>query len=1079
MSPVSLSGKTVCVIDAYGLLYQVFHARGMEMTNALGEPTGAAFGFVRDVLAIMNKLRPDYLFCAYDMHEKTFRSEIYPEYKANRSATPDDLLLQFDFTREFLKGVGIPALGVVGYEADDILATVAKETKELGGSTILVTSDKDARQLLSSDTSIYLLRKEQYYREPDLLEDWGITPDQVVDFQALVGDSSDNVPGVPLIGPKVAGELLAKHKTLEGVIEGAAGQKGKRFENIRNYADAAYTSRKLVELQADVPVELDWEGARLGGVDPNRLRRLFQYWNFRSLMNKVDELAETFGVAEAEHSDWFDKIEERRLEYLSGASPEEATPAAQDTAPTDSANDSAAPASGAVDFAPESSLLSRFGASQYGSIPKKIPDASTNESFDEFELVGRRYFPTLASISLPSSPVPRKDWRRTVVDDAEKLAALRSRLSSAQTVALSTITLESEEVGRVRPRFVTLCGLALAYAPDEAFYLPFRSSFSEPKLSLCETLDALRPTLESGKIAKLGCELKYDALVLLDAGVQLRGLVFDATLADYLVRSGDTRRELADLARTYLDEDLFNLKAELGVGKKKLPLDALSTHTLAEYAADRTLVPLNASPLLRAKLQETGALERLAVDLETPLTETLAEMEFNGIAIEPDQFKEASAQFLEKQETLEREIREIIAESVSDPNFAQEINLNSPNQLQRLLFDELKLPVIRKTKTGASVDAEVLEELAALHPIPHKIVELRKTIKLRGTYLEPLPLQTLPATNRICATFNQSATATGRLSSSDPNLQNIPARSSDGKFIREGFVPDKSLGFDAFLACDYSQIELRVLAHYTGDAELKKAFVENADIHASVASKIFDVKTEEVTPDMRRKAKAVNFGLVYGQTSFGLSKSLGIAPSDATEYIDAFFATYPSVLVFFDCVLDDCARRGYVQTALGRRRALTGVRGARGRKTLNFPERAAINAVVQGTAADIMKLAMIAVWSRLKREGWIASRWAPEAAAASAQRPKSCSLADAAYAKRNPLFVGLEEEFDEPAAPSFAPKPERARLLLQIHDELLFETRREDADELASIVVEEMRLGDPLSVPLKIDAAIGANWGEV
>ncbi|MBP5620846.1 MAG: DNA polymerase I, partial [Thermoguttaceae bacterium] len=941
MPSLSLFGKTVCVIDAYGLLYQVFHAPGMEMTNARGEPTGAAFGFVRDVLSIMTKLRPDYLFCAYDMHAKTFRSAIYSEYKANRPPTPDDLLLQFDFTREFLKGVGVPALGVVGFEADDILATVSKQTEELGGSTVLVTSDKDARQLLSKSTSIYLLRKEKYYREPELLADWGITPDQVVDFQSLVGDSTDNVPGVPLIGPKVASELLARHKTLEGVIAGAQDQKGKRFENLRNFADDAYMSRDLVRLRTDVPVELDWNAGKLGGVDPDRLRALFQYWNFRSFAGKVDALAETFGTARAEQSAWFDKIAQERREFLGGAPTIRVT---QEPLPLFAAAERESDADVATEFDADAPLIARFGVSQYGSSVKT--PTPKEESFDDFELVGVRRFPSLASLTLPDASTPRERWTRSVVDDAEKLAALAARLKTAQTLSIATITLELADVGRVRPRFATLCGLALAIAPEEAFYLPFRASFGEAALDRSLALDALRPILESDAVAKLGFELKYDALVLLDAGIKLRGLAFDASLADYLVRSGETRRDLLDLAQTYLDSDVFNLKEALGAGKKKIPLDALPTTTLARYAADCVLVPLNAAPTLRAKLQETAALERLAVDLETPLVEPLAEMEFNGIAIEPERFKEASAAFLQKQETLEREIRALIGDVDPDPNFANEINLNSPKQLQRLLFDDLRLPVSRKTKTGPSVDAEVLEELAELHPSPEKIVELRKTIKLRGTYLDPLPTQTLPTTNRICATFNQAATATGRLSSSDPNLQNIPARSSDGKFIRAGFVPDKSLGFDAFVSCDYSQIELRVLAHYTGDAELKRAFAENRDIHAAVASRIFNVAPEDVTSDMRRKAKAVNFGLVYGQTSFGLSKSLGISASDAASYIDAFFATYPSVLTFFDRVLDDCARKGYVQTALGRRRALSGVRGARGRKTLNFPERAAINAVV-------------------------------------------------------------------------------------------------------------------------------------
>ena len=1112
---ISLAGKKVCVVDAYGLIYQVFHAPGMEMTNAQGEPTGAAFGFVRDVLGLMRKLSPDYLLCAYDMRAKTFRSELYPEYKANRSATPDDLLLQFDFTREFLKAVGVPALGVVGFEADDVLATVARTVSELGGETILATSDKDARQLLDDQTSIYLLRKEKFYRAPELADDWGIRPDQVVDFQALVGDSSDNVPGVPLIGPKVASDLLQKFETLEGVFDAAVGMKGKRYENIRNGRDLALLSRELVKLRTDVPLEIDWEAARLGGVDPERLRRLFQYWGFRSLIGKVDELAETFGVATAPQSDWFDGIEARRQGFLSGSAGAASADATSEKTLFNAAPEtpvSAASADGvrdgSFDFDAATPLLDRFAVSQYGCVPKPRPADETpkNVPTADFELIGTERFASSADFPFPTPTAETAQSAATLVDDAEKLAALKARLADASVLSLATIVLEEAEFGRVRPRFATLCGLALAVSPSEAFYLPFRGPLGAPTLDAAETLETLRDALESPTLPKIGAEIKFDALVLRDLGVRLRGVVFDVVLADYLVRSGETRRTLAEIAETYLDRSTFDLNAATGTGKKRIPLDLLPPQTLAERAADAVLIPLAAAPILREKIAAEPALERLALDLETPLVETLAEMELSGIAIEPERFRAASADFLRRQETLETEIRAAIAAVDETPGFAETINLNSPKQLQRVLFDDLKLPIIKKTKTGPSVDAEVLEELALFHPIPEKIVELRRLTKLRGTYLEPLPTQALPSTGRVCATFNQAATATGRLSSSEPNLQNIPARSENGKIIRAGFVPDASLGFDAFVSCDYSQIELRVLAHFSGDAELRRAFADGEDVHALVASRLFGVAQADVTPDMRRKAKAVNFGLVYGQTSFGLSKAINVSAGEAAAYIDAFFATYPGVLTFFDRVLDDCARRGFVQTLLGRRRALSGVRGARGRKTLNFPERAAINAVVQGTAADLMKLAMLAVWRRLKKEGWIASRWSEAFVDApgftkftqTAGTARTASTAPTPQTAAPSLFDGLDDFVaeqtalnadvdatsvsDSPlnAAPTAAVgTPERARLLLQIHDELLFETRRADADALAKIVVEEMRLGDPLTVPLQIDAEIGANWGEL
>lgn len=1067
-----LVGKTVCVVDAYGLIYQVFHAPGMEMTNSQGEPTGAVFGFTRDVLAILDKLPIDYLMFAYDMHAPTFRREIFPEYKANRSATPDDLLLQFDFTREFLKGIGAPALGVVGFEADDVMATVQSRAERLGAKTILVTSDKDARQLLSDSTTIYLIRKEKYYDANDLKNDWGIAPNQVVDFQALVGDSADNVPGVPLVGPKIAGELLQKYGTLEGVFEGAKTQKGKRYENIRNYRDQALLSRRLVELRSDVPLEIDWNAAKLGGVDPERLRRLFQYWRFRSFEKKIDGLAERFGTAKAESSEWFDHIEAERAERMSVDVEKDSASNARRSESNEVADE---------EFDPEAPLSTRLRRALYGAPGGARNDAKRDDERDQDVSLAQSTLSSLDALSFPGS-APRDAWRAEIVDDEAKLGALARRLAERELVSVAAITLEEPEIGRVRARVATLCGLAVAVDPDEAFYIPFRAPLGSPALNGNVALAALRSTLEADSVAKVGFDLKYDALALLSVGVALRGVAFDAAIADYLALAGETKRTLADVASSYLDVRPFDIKSATGVGQKRVALDRLDPTIVAQRARDAVLVPLNAAPILRNRLREAPTLEKLATDLETPLVETLAEMEYDGIAIDAAVFHKVSAQMLRRQQELEEDIRECVREADPDPLFARDINLNSPKQLQRLLFDDLKLPNIKKTKTGSSVDAEVLEELALMHEIPCKIVELRKLVKLRGTYLEPLPKLVVPGTNRVCATFNQAATATGRLSSSDPNLQNIPARSEAGKLIRSGFVPDASRGYDAFLSCDYSQIELRVLAHLSNDAALLRAFNEDRDVHAAVAARIFGVAPDEVDSEMRRKAKAVNFGLVYGQTPFGLAKSINVSLDAAADYIDKFFATYPGVLEFFDRVLDDCKRRGYVETLLGRRRALSGVRGARGRKTLNFPERAAINTVVQGSAADIMKMAMLAVWRRLKRDGWTSSRWSVSQirsdAPTTSPRPTSTT----------PLF--------DPEA--FAPRPverandaaprqddqstarrDRARLLLQIHDELLFETRREDASELAKIVAEEMSLGNPLRAPLKVDPAIGSNWGEL
>lgn len=1062
----SLEGKTVCVVDAYGLLYQVFYAKKMEMTNAQGEPTGATFGFARDVLTMMTSLPIDYLFCAYDMRAKTFRSEIFQEYKANRSATPDDLLLQFDFSREFLKGVAVPALGLVGYEADDVMATLSLRVKKLGGKTIIVTADKDARQLLDDATSIYLIRKNAYYTPDDLKKDWGVAPSQVVDFQALVGDSVDNIPGVPGVGPKSAGELLNQFGNLDAVLEASTTLKGKKYENIAANKESALLSRELVKLRRDVPIDFDWEAGKLDGIDPERLSRLFQYWNFKSLEKRIDELIERFGRAQAEPSEWFDRIETKRNERMSVAESSR-VPVVRE----DDSFDAAAP------------LAARLRRSLYGAqnlVADSEQEETPPEKSNDSALIQTQYS-ALQELPLPT-PTLRDAWQNEVVDTAEKLDALVDSTASVPLLSLAAVTLEEPESGRVRARTATLAGIAVATTPKKAFYIPLRAPLGYATVDFNVALEKLRPIFENGKILKLGFELKYDALVLLANGVKLHGIAFDAALADYLALAGETRRTLDDLASTYLDARLYDLRDALGTGRKRVSLDAVAPETVARYAADKVLASLNAAPILRDRLLETSALEKLALDLETPLVEALVEMEYNGVAIDPEVFRHTAKVSKGRQEVLESEIREVVRKADPDPNFAQEINLNSPKQLQRLLFDDLKLPVLKKTKTGPSVDAEVLEELSLVHEVPEKIVELRKLVKLCGTYLEPLPRQTTPGTNRVSATFNQASTATGRLSSSDPNLQNIPARSQIGKEIRSGFIPDSSQGFDALLSCDYSQIELRILAHFSNDATLLRAFQENKDVHASVAAQIFGVAEEDVDSDMRRKAKAVNFGLVYGQTPFGLSKSICVSREAAADYIDKFFETYPNVLVFFDRVLEDCAKRGYVETLLGRRRALEGVRGARGRKTLNFPERAAINAVVQGSAADVMKLAMLSVWRRLRREGWIVSHWAPDAPAHTSRLNPS-----SATNSTTPLFNPAEYlPLDAAECPQHQSKEtstprgrERARLLLQIHDELLFETRREDADELAKIVVEEMKLNNPLNAPLQIDVEIGANWGEL
>ena len=548
-------------------------------------------------------------------------------------------------------------------------------------------------------------------------------------------------------------------------------------------------------------------------------------------------------------------------------------------------------------------------------------------------------------------------------------------------------------------------------------------------------------------------------------------------VADYLLHAGEQRHNLDELAEKYLGHETVKISELIGVGKNQKKMNDVPTDIVARYAGEDALVPWLLYPILLAELKKTPSLLRLLAELEMPLIDVLVEIETNGIAIDPEHFQKLSEDFAKKLAELETQIRDLAKDADPDPAFAATFNLNSPQQLQRILFDDLKLPVVKKTKTGRSTDYEVLEQLAEYHPLPAKLIEHRTAAKLKGTYIDPIPELIHPITGRIHASFNQVVTATGRLSSSDPNLQNIPVRSEEGKLIRQGFVPDHTLRFDTLLSCDYSQIELRVLTHFSQDENLTKAFERDLDIHTAVAAELFGTTIDQVDSDMRRIAKTVNFGLVYGQSAFGLAKTLGIAQNEAADYIRRFFQTYPGIHLFLDRVLEECRDSGEVETLLGRRRQIEGVRGARGDQPLNMAERTAINTVIQGSAADLMKLAMVRVSRKLAEIN-------EDAANGLFPMAKTLIPDKSAPKKPTPRTSLFDSELDAAESPSpffasVAPSgpTDRARLLLQIHDELVLETTADFAPKLAQIVQTEMELGQPLLVPLKIDAELSTRWG--
>ena len=911
-SPFSgdLDGRTVWVIDAHSLIHQVFHALP-EMTSPKGEPVGAVYGFTRDLIFLLEQKKPDFLFCAFDLPGKTFRHEMYEEYKEQRAETPDDLQPQFSSVRRVIDAMGIPALDCESYEADDVLATVAKETERLGGKCFLVTGDKDSRQLITDRVKVYNIRKNEIYDEEKLLADWGVSPEQVVDFQAMVGDSVDNVPGVPLIGPKFARQLLEKYGTLDAVLDHADEVAGaKRKENLVKYRDQALLSRDLVRLDNDVPVTIDWNAGRTGQIDLDASLALFHEFGFRGIGQKLTALAARGPAA---------------------------------------------------------------------SVAGETSDQLAAEA---------------------ASP------KTHLVDTPDAFASFLEQLRSQKCISIDTETTD------IRPRWAKLVGISMSWSDAEAWYLPLRSPESETHLDQFETIAALKPILEDPTVAKIGQNIKYDMIVLRSAGIRLAGTAMDTMVASYLLEAGQRNHNLDELARTYLGHETVKITELIGKGKNQKRMDEVPVRQVADYAGEDAWVPLRLRPILAERLKETE-LDDLLDSLELPLIDVLADMEYNGIRVNADRLAELSIRYGRRMEELEQAIfREA----------GREVNIASPKQLQVLLFDELKLPVVKKTaKTGPSTDAEVLEELAPLHPLPAMILQYRQYAKLKGTYVDALPDMIYPETGRVHASFHQAVTATGRLSSSDPNLQNIPVRTEEGREIRSAFVAGEE-GW-LLLAADYSQIELRVLAHFSGDARLAEAFARDEDIHARVAGSVNNVSLDEVTPEMRRAAKAVNFGVIYGQSPFGLAKALGIGQDVAAEFIDNYFEGYPGIEEFLAKVLADCRKNGYVKTILGRRRAISGVREGAGRQR-NLAERTAVNTVIQGSAADIIKRAMIAIHRRLEKERL------------------------------------------------------SARMLLQIHDELILEVPADQLNHLAALVREEMNGAWALNVPLKVDMKFGPNWAE-
>jgi DNA polymerase-1 len=902
-----LRGKTVFALDTLSRVYQLFHALP-EMTAPDGRPVSVVFGLTRDLLDIIEKRKPDYLLCAMDPPGPTFRHERFAAYKANRAEMPADLVPQIPLVRRLLEVFGIPCLEVPGYEADDVLATLAMRTVAGGGDCTIATSDKDARQLLGPHVSLLNLRTNQPLRTEELAAEWGIRPDQVVDFLALVGDAVDNVPGVPGIGPKIASELLQKHGTLDALLANVESVSGaKRKENLRAHGDTARAGRELIRLAADVPVAIPWQSAALHPPDAQPLAELLREFGFRSLLGRV--------------------LQGREAQAPAAPAPTAAKPAAGRT------------------------LFDMEGGDR-------------------------------AAVARPATAIaePR---------DPGEIATLVARLRAEAPVAVCVVRPAGATV-RSRP-----LGAVIATGGTAAWF----------DAEMLAGNDDVRGLLADPMVTKHGHDLKRQDVTLRTLGERLEGAAFDTLLAAYLLEAGERNLGLTETAYRH------------GVGGVDTAVSAAVDRPAdAAHAVIHCRLVQRLAAALPQSLAAAG-LADLFASVELPLARVLADMEWRGVRIDRARLATLSAEYAARLATLEREIHELAGRSFS---------IASPIQLRAVLFDDLGLPVMKRGKTGASTDAEVLEQLAPLHPLPVKLLEHRKYTKLKSTYVDALPALVDPGSGRIHTTFNQTVAATGRLSSSDPNLQNIPTRSAEGQEIRAAFLPGEP-GW-RFVAADYSQIELRILAHLSGDAAMKEAFAAGEDIHRRTAAAVCGVAPEAVTAAMRRIAKAVNFGILYGQSAFGLAKTLGIPQAEAGEFIAGYFRAFAGAASFMDDVLDRCRRDGHVATMLGRRRAIVGVRDREKRRTaagvmaLTLPEREAVNTVVQGSAADLIKLAMLRVDARLRREGL------------------------------------------------------RAALVLQIHDELLLETPADEQAAVERLVAEEMQAAMTLSVPIEVSVHSGDTW---
>ena len=892
-----MSKEKLLLVDGSSYLYRAFHALP-DLRSSDGRPTGAIYGVLNMLQKLIKSERPDYLSVVFDTPVKTFRHDIFPEYKANRQKTPEDLIAQIEPLHQAIINLGLPLIAVDGVEADDVIGTLAMEAEKKNIKTLIATGDKDMAQLVTDNIHLIDTMKDIRMGPREVLEKFGILPERFIDYLTLAGDTSDNIPGVEKVGPKTAIKWINEYGSLEGVIQNADQIKGKIGDNLNAALDQLDLFKTLVTIKCDVQTDSNFSDLIIGESNEDLLHEQLSDLGLHGLIKQFDIQS-----------------------------------------------------------------------------PEKKPDVESNYH---------------------------------TIRTKNELDELIEVMKKAPYISFDTETTSLDYMN------AELVGVSIALRPNEAFYIPINHNYEGVEKQLEEhfVLEALKPFLESDEIPKIGHNLKYDRHILQNLGIDLKGKLLDTMLFSYVNNSTITRHNLDAVSKRYLNINPTSYEDVAGKGAKQIPFSEVSIEVASEYASEDADISLKLYEHIEPLVQKETKLAKLYSEIEGPLIYTLGDIERNGVLIDSEKLNEQSKELEAKILELEQKVQKSAGE---------DFNLGSPKQLQEILYEKLGLPVIKKTPKGQPSTAEsVLQELSMDFPIVQDILSYRAISKLKSTYTDKLPKMVNSNTGRVHTSYHQAVTATGRLSSSDPNLQNIPIRSEEGRRIREAFIaPD---GYK-ILAADYSQIELRIMAHLSRDQGLMDAFAKGQDIHQATAAEIFSTNIDEVTANQRRSAKAINFGLIYGMSAFGLSKQLQITRAEAQNYIEQYFDRYPQVKHYMDETKQSAKKMGYVETVFGRRLYLADIESSNYQRR-QYAERSAINAPMQGTAADLIKMAMILLHQKIR-----------------------------------------EESFE-------------AKIIMQVHDELVIEVNENQSDELSEITTSVMSEISKLDVDLKVDADIGNNWDE-